>query len=85
MSDQANFSQNYQTLQTIANRLSNAGEVDIDELIPMVDEASKAYQVCKSRLDAVEEALNQRLETTEQTTGQNLSNNQYPGDSNVPF
>lgn len=82
-----NFTENYQTLQNIANRLSNSGEVDIDELIPMVDEASKAYQICKSRLDAVEEALNQRLDTQQINSiqgNQNQSDN-APQNPEIPF
>lgn len=57
------FKDNYQKLQEIAQKLSNSGEVDIDELVPMVDEATRAYQLCKSRIEAVETALNTRLET----------------------
>lgn len=56
------FKDNYARLQQIANQLTNAEEVDIDQLVPMVDEASRAYQICKSRLDAVETALSKRLD-----------------------
>lgn len=57
------FKENYQKLQEIAQKLANSGEVDIDELVPMVDDATRAYQLCKSRIEAVEAALNTRLET----------------------
>ncbi len=57
------FKANYATLQDIAQKLSNTEEVDIDELVPMVDEATRAYQLCKSRIEAVENALNKRLDT----------------------
>jgi exodeoxyribonuclease VII small subunit len=57
-----NFRESYQKLQQIANSLTQNREIDIDQLIPMVDEATKAYQVCKERIDAVEKALNKRLE-----------------------
>ena len=57
------FKKNYNTLQEIAQKLSNTEEVDIDELVPMVDEATRAYQLCKSRIEAVENALNKRLDT----------------------
>lgn len=57
------FKENYQKLQDIAQKLSNSGEVDIDELVPMVDEATRAYQLCKSRIEAVESALNTRLDS----------------------
>jgi len=57
------FKENYDKLQQIAQKLSNSGEVDIDELVPMVDDATRAYQICKSRIEAVESALNTRLES----------------------
>jgi len=57
------FKANYSKLQEIAQKLSNTEEVDIDELVPMVDEATRAYQLCKSRIEAVENALNKRLDT----------------------
>ncbi|WP_178862423.1 exodeoxyribonuclease VII small subunit [Thiomicrorhabdus cannonii] len=56
------FKANYAKLQEIAQKLSNTEDVDIDELVPMVDEATRAYQLCKSRIEAVESALNKRLE-----------------------
>ncbi|KUJ72033.1 exodeoxyribonuclease VII small subunit [Thiomicrospira sp. WB1] len=55
------YQKNYQALQQIAQKLSQADDIDIDELVPMVDEATKAYQICQSRIEAVEKALNQRL------------------------
>ncbi|MCF6345448.1 MAG: exodeoxyribonuclease VII small subunit [Thiomicrorhabdus sp.] len=57
------FKENYQKLQEIAQKLSDSSEVDIDELVPMVDEATRAYQLCKSRIEAVESALSNRLES----------------------
>jgi len=57
------FKANYTKLQDIAQKLSNTEEVDIDELVPMVDEATRAYQLCKSRIEAVENALNKRLDS----------------------
>jgi len=62
------FKDNYQKLQDIAQKLANSGEVDIDELVPMVDDATRAYQLCKSRIDAVESALNTRLDSDSNTT-----------------
>lgn len=57
-----NFKDNYQKLQEIAQKLSYSDEIDIDELVPMVDEATRAYNHCKSRIEAVERALSQRLD-----------------------
>lgn len=67
------FKENYQKLQEIAQKLSDASEVDIDELVPMVDDATRAYQLCKSRIEAVESALNNRLEadSSEKTESKN--------------
>jgi len=57
------FKDNFNKLQEIAQKLSNTQDVDIDELVPMVDDATRAYKLCQSRIDAVEQALSQRLET----------------------
>jgi exodeoxyribonuclease VII small subunit len=61
------YQENYEKLRIIAEKLSNEGEVDIDELVPLVDEATKAYQICKSRIEAVEKALSERLGQLETT------------------
>lgn len=65
MTSPASFKENYAKLQVIADQLAQSQEVDIDQLVPMVDEASRAYQICKSRLDAVEIALSKRLDQEE--------------------
>lgn len=66
MSNPESFKDNYARLQAIADQLAQSQEVDIDQLVPMVDEASRAYQICKSRLDAVETALSKRLDKEEE-------------------
>ncbi|MGM0541526.1 MAG: exodeoxyribonuclease VII small subunit [Pseudomonadota bacterium] len=66
------FKENYQKLQQIAQKLSDTSEVDIDELVPMVDEATRAYQLCKSRIEAVETALNNRLDAEKPNTAEKL-------------
>ena len=72
------FKENYQKLQEIAQTLSQSQEVDIDELVPMVDEATRAYNLCKQRIEAVEAALNKRLES-ESTSNPNAdSKNELP-------
>lgn len=57
------YQKNYAKLQEIAQKLSHSEEIDIDELVPMVDEATRAYQLCQSRIEAVEAALNKRLDS----------------------
>lgn len=60
---QESYQKSYAKLQEIAQKLSNSEEIDIDELVPMVDEATRAYQFCQSRIEAVEAALNKRLDS----------------------
>ena len=62
MADQANsatFRDNYKVLKDTADWLAKPGEVDIDQLVPKVDTAMKAYSVCKQRLETVRAKLNQ--------------------------
>lgn len=56
-----NFSKSYETLKTIAETLRNQREPNVDELIPMLEEATKAYKICKSRLESVQLALQEYL------------------------
>ena len=58
----SNFTDNYQKLYEIASTLRNKQDnIDIDQLIPMVEEATKAYNACKSRLERVQQALQQHF------------------------
>lgn len=56
-----NFSHSYDTLKKIAESLRNQREPNVDELIPMLEEATKAYKICQSRLEAVQLALKNYL------------------------
>ena len=38
------FSKNYQILQEISDKLSSQNEPDIDNLVPMIEEATRALQ-----------------------------------------
>ncbi len=67
MNSPETFKENYATLERIVNRLAQDEDIDIDELVPLVDQATKAYQLCKSRLDAVEKALQERLNLNEES------------------
>ena len=54
------FNENYKTLKRIADELrqqEQSEEPNIDALLPMVEEATKAYRACKDRLSAIEAAL----------------------------
>lgn len=58
---QISFNANYQQLNAIAQKLRTQTEPDIDALVPMVEEATKAYQVCKQRIEAVKLALQEHF------------------------
>ncbi len=58
---QTTFKQAYQTLQQHAETLRSQSEPDIDNLLTIVTEAVAAYKVCKARIDAVEQALEEAL------------------------
>jgi len=51
------YKKNYEKLKKIADTLKNQNEPDIDQLIPLVTEATEAYKTCQARIDAVEKAL----------------------------
>ena len=62
---QNSFNSSYQQLNIIAQKLRNQSEPDIDALVPMVEEATKAYQVCKQRIEAVKQALKEHFNSQE--------------------
>ena len=59
------FNTSYQQLNVIAQKLRNQSEPDIDALVPMVQEATKAYQVCKERIEQVKLALQEHFKEQE--------------------
>ena len=59
--DSGSYAKNREILRTIAERLRTETEIDIDELIPLVDQASAAYKICRERVDAVEKLIKERL------------------------
>ena len=62
MSEEADsYKHNYAILVEIANTLRTQQEPDIDALIPMVEKATAAYKVCKSRIEAVKETFLERV------------------------
>ncbi|AFZ66955.1 exodeoxyribonuclease VII small subunit [Deinococcus peraridilitoris] len=50
------FKTHYETLARIAARLEE-GDADIDEVLPLLEEAKAAYAACQERLEAVRRAL----------------------------
>lgn len=59
----AGYAENYAKLERIAAQLSQQDAVNIDELLPMIDEAMAAYQFCQERINQVESLLQSRLQT----------------------
>lgn len=48
----------YQQLASIAAELE-AGETDLDKVLPLLAQAQAAYEVCKERIDALRAALDE--------------------------
>lgn len=59
------YTQSFSQLERIAQHLSQPSLVDIDQLLPMVDEALSAYQFCQARISAVETLLAEKLKSIE--------------------
>ncbi|MEY4593387.1 MAG: hypothetical protein RIR18_2282 [Pseudomonadota bacterium] len=57
----SNFRDAYSVLQRHAETLRNRAEPNIDDLLTLVSESVEAYEVCRTRIDAVEKALEQAL------------------------
>jgi exodeoxyribonuclease VII small subunit len=55
------FRDAYGVLQRHPETLRNQREPNIDDLLAIVTESVEAYKVCKIRIDAVEQALEQAL------------------------
>lgn len=52
------FKEGYDVLKRNADLLESQEEPDIDNLMKIVEESVSAYKACKSRVDAVQQALN---------------------------
>lgn len=55
------FAKNYELLQQAVAKLQYDDNITIDDLLPLVDQATEAYDQCKKRLQHVEDALAQRF------------------------
>ncbi len=53
------FKQGYEVLKKNAELLEFQEEPDIDNLMKIVEQSMIAYKACKSRVDAVQQALNE--------------------------
>ena len=53
------FKEGYEILKKNAELLESQEEPDMDNLMKIVEESMSAYKTCKSRVDAVQQALNE--------------------------
>ena len=53
------FKEGYDVLKKNADLLESQEEPDINNLMDIVEESMSAYKACKSRMDAVQQALNE--------------------------
>ncbi|TCB50733.1 exodeoxyribonuclease VII [Acinetobacter sp. ANC 4779] len=53
------FKQGYEVLKKNVELLESQQDPDIDNLMKIVEESMAAYKACKSRIDAVQQALNE--------------------------
>lgn len=81
--DLTSFRAAYDTLQKHANQLRNQTEPNIDDLLTLVNESVEAYKVCKSRIDAVEKALQEALDDPELSDLMQGTDRQKTGDSDA--
>ncbi|WP_180105537.1 MULTISPECIES: exodeoxyribonuclease VII small subunit [unclassified Acinetobacter] len=58
MTDTLSFKEGYEVLKRNAELLESQQEPDIDNLMKIVEESMQAYKACKTRVEAVQQALN---------------------------
>ncbi|WP_180173621.1 exodeoxyribonuclease VII small subunit [Acinetobacter sp. YH01024] len=56
--DTLSFKEGYEVLKRNAELLESQQEPDIDNLMKIIEESMQAYKACKSRVEAVQQALN---------------------------
>jgi len=69
MTTETSFKQAYGVLQKHSETLRKQSEPNIDELLNIVEESVGAFKVCKSRIAAVEAALEKALGSAEGDVG----------------
>lgn len=57
--DTLSFQEGYDILKKNTELLESQQEPDIDNLMKIVEESMQAYKACKSRVEAVQNALNE--------------------------
>ena len=81
--DSSSFNKNYRILKETADWLSGQKEPDIDQLVPKVETAMKAYSICKDRLDKVQATLGQYF-PKDGSAGEQAPPPNGNGDGHVP-
>ncbi len=61
------YAENRAKLKEISDKLKNSDEIDIDALIPMIEEATSAYKICKDRIEQVEKLLQEKFQNTDES------------------
>ncbi len=51
------YNEAYQQLRAGVDQLRHTNIANMDDLVPLVEQTTAAYQVCKQRLDAVEKLV----------------------------
>ena len=55
------FKEHFAKLSKCVDTLRSQTSADLDELLPLVDEALASYKFCKSRIESVKALLDERL------------------------
>jgi exodeoxyribonuclease VII small subunit len=66
---QSGFNAAYKILQTHAEKLRKQDDLDIDSLVPIVQESAAAYAMCKNWIAAVRAALPEHLQERADDSG----------------
>lgn len=79
--DDMNFKQAYEVLEKNAEKLKSENNmVDVDELVTIMEQSQKAYEICQQRIEAVKKTIERFAgDTNEQDP--NAQNQQQKDDS----
>ncbi|WP_261664666.1 exodeoxyribonuclease VII small subunit [Deinococcus sp. Marseille-Q6407] len=77
---QPSYREAYAALSRIVAELEN-GDTDLDRVLPLLEEARAAYQVCQSRIAAVSQAVGGADWLAETETGAESSGAEDPADT----
>ena len=53
------YAEAFAVLQHNAQMLEELDQVDLDQLVPIVEQSMVAYKICKQRIDSIQKALDQ--------------------------